>query len=218
VLALIGVLIVKVVATGAYLNYVQQWVRLPLLASGAVLVVISFADMLRRDGDTDDHEDHSSHSAWLLIIPVVVITLISPKPLGSFVAERRANDLPPPSTTTMKPLPGGDPLSLQVVEFVLRARYDGADSLAGRSVKLSGFVSYGDDDAWYVTRIAITCCAADGIPYRVRVLGPPRPSRDTWIEVTGVWKQDGTRAPRSSMPELTALEIRPIGQPGNPYE
>ncbi len=45
----------------------------------------------------------------------------------------------------------------------------------------------GKRQRWYVSRISIGCCAADGVAYRVHVIGRGSPPKDSWVRVTGLW-------------------------------
>ena len=102
--------------------------------------------------------------------------MISPPELGSFLAERRANEnvaaAQPKSVSDLSP---DETNEVPLQEFVWRAQ-SGGDSLVDRPVELTGFVSYQGDD-WFVTRLTIGCCAADALAFRVQVDGAdPAPS------------------------------------------
>jgi uncharacterized repeat protein (TIGR03943 family) len=85
----------------------------------------------------------------------------------------------------------------------------------GVEVRIDGLVSKeSDGDTFEFSRFLASCCAADAMPYSIRV----RPAGDApelelsqWLEVTGtVRAADGGFV-------VEAEEIRPIDRPANPY-
>jgi len=148
-LTVLGAIVIKLAWTDGYLLYVKDWIRWPLLASGLLLVVMSFGHLL--GGDREHQDDHRSWAGWLLVLPVAVVLIVSPPPLGSFIAESRANQVAAPPPAVMTPLPQGDPVPLTLGEFVVRSVYDDGRSLAERTVRLTGFVSLDKQGNWYVT-------------------------------------------------------------------
>lgn len=93
-------------------------------------------------------------------------------------------------------------------------------SLAGRKIRLVGFVTPRPGGGFYVTRIAITCCAADARPVRITVRGHPGTFEpDTWVAVTGT---DGGLDPEAGKdmqtPVIVASSVDPVPAPEEPYE
>ncbi|WP_239115152.1 TIGR03943 family putative permease subunit [Planotetraspora kaengkrachanensis] len=169
--------------------------------------------------------DHSqvSRAAWLLCLPVFAIFLISPPPLGAFAARSEEAPPPPPALAAgaYAPLPADKSTPMELGEFIGRAWGDSRRSLAGKKVTLTGFVVRSSKkDRWYVTRMQMSCCAADAIALKVAVLDAERPPDDTWVEVTGTWIAPKTdRIPNGTVPpELTTTEVTEIPQPFEPYE
>jgi uncharacterized repeat protein (TIGR03943 family) len=141
--------------------------------------------------------------------------VISPPELGSFLAERRANQSAAAEPAVVAELSGDETNELPLQEFVWRAQ-SGGDSLVDRSVSLVGFASH-EGDHWYVTRLTIGCCAADALAFRVRVDGADRPERDQWVRVTGTYV-DGTGVSPSEDPVIDADEVTEIKKPRQTYE
>uniref|UniRef100_UPI00403FEFA3 TIGR03943 family putative permease subunit n=1 Tax=Streptomyces sp. SS7 TaxID=3108485 RepID=UPI00403FEFA3 len=116
-------------------------------------------------------------------------------------------------------LPAGDPVYLTVAAFTSRAPYDSGRSLKGRTVRLTGFATHGDVGAWYVTRLLVSCCAADATTTKVRILGADRPATDTWVTVTGTWQPKGGLGSSAAWPPvLDAKTVRQVEAPSDPYE
>lgn len=86
---------------------------------------------------------------------------------------------------------------------------------------MTGFVTHGDDGTWYLTRLFITCCAADATTSKVEVRGAVdgAPPVDTWVTVTGTWHPKGRLGTDSAWPPvLDASAVRRVAQPADPYE
>ncbi|WP_443064893.1 TIGR03943 family putative permease subunit [Streptomyces sp. NBC_00576] len=120
---------------------------------------------------------------------------------------------------TFPALPVGSPLELTVGEFSSRAVFDSGRSLKGRTVRLTGFVTHGDDGAWYVTRLLVSCCAADASTSKVEIRAADAPVTDTWVTVTGTWVAKGKLGSDEAWPPvLDAGSVRKVAEPSNPYE
>jgi len=152
----------------------------------------------------------------------VIAFVIQPPALGAYVAERRANDVSAVryDKAAVAPLPDGQVNDMLVSEFVAYASAYG-EVLTGAQVRLRGFVTH-DEDGWYVTRLSISCCAADALAFRVLVDGgdgAPAPADEQWIEVVGTWVPGtGEGLGAQDAPILAAAEVTPTDPPKRPYE
>ncbi|OLE22858.1 MAG: TIGR03943 family protein [Actinobacteria bacterium 13_1_20CM_3_71_11] len=159
--------------------------------------------------------------AWLLVLPMLTVLLIAPPALGSFSASRSGTALAS-SSSALGPLPEGDPVTLSVLEYASRAWYDHGHSLTGRHVALSGFVLPGDGGGWYLTRMVISCCAADAQPVKVGLSGsvPAGLKANDWIAVTGTYLERTDKDPVNGqpIPYLTVATSTPIPAPVRQYD
>jgi uncharacterized membrane protein YcgQ (UPF0703/DUF1980 family) len=76
-----------------------------------------------------------------------------------------------------------------------------------------------EGSGWYVTRIGITCCAADAVAYTVAVDAPPDGlAADQWVEVIGTYTPPQNH-PTQGWPEPTIepVSVTPIEAPANTY-
>lgn len=223
VLALVGVVLIRLSVTGEYLRFVTPWMRWPLVATGLALVVLSARPLFGIHAEPDQDSGDAGHetvprSAWLLLVPALVVFAVAPPPLGAYLAERRADQAVTLREPDVVRAPAGNqPLPLAVGEFQWGASQpDDPIGLAGREVELSGFVSR-DDKGWYVTELEVFCCAADAMVMRARVeSGDAAPARDEWVKVVGTWVE-GTGGGLGDPPVLAARAVRSIDQPRNPY-
>jgi uncharacterized repeat protein (TIGR03943 family) len=110
-------------------------------------------------------------------------------------------------------------VELGVGEFSSRAIYDSGRSLKGRTVRMTGFVTHGDDGTWYVTRLLVSCCAADAGTGKAEIRGADALPADTWVTVTGTWHPKGKLGTDAAWPPvLDATSVQQVKQPADPYE
>ncbi|HEU4489467.1 MAG TPA: TIGR03943 family protein [Jiangellales bacterium] len=232
VLVLVGAAVLKISLGEAYLRYVKESLQPFLVASGVVLVLLgllsAWKDLDRggnstssapvdHAGDGHDRAHGGPGIAWMLLLPVAAIFLVAPPALGADAASRDSGTVAGPRETSFVPLPEGDPVPLSVADYAVRAGWGGADTLQGRRVALDGFVTPAEDGGWYVTRIAMSCCAADGQAVKVKVLGQPAPPADTWVEVTGTYVPPDAQDPRTVPAVIQASGVVETTAPSNPY-
>jgi uncharacterized repeat protein (TIGR03943 family) len=240
-LVLVGGAVLRISVGDTYLRYVKPSMRPYLLVSGVILVllgVLLLIDILRQARHHEVHEDdesygmdetaevHDAHghvhpgssAAWLLVLPVLAIFLIAPPALGAFTAERATAAVV--DTGSAPPLPPGNPVSVGVGDFASRAVWDNGSTLKGRTVTMLGFVTPGKvAGTWYLTRLTLTCCAADAVTSKVLMVGPPSsPATSTWVNVVGQWTPGGGINSETAIPWLQVTSVTPVSQPANPYE
>lgn len=223
VLTAIGGVAFRVGITDEYANYVNAWMRWPLVVSGVLLVALAvLVTLVPRAGQDDDDHSHDRATTlvpWLLLVPVVVGFVIQPPALGAYVADRRANtsDARTYADAGVAPLSPDEETRVPVSSFIARVSYDGGSTLVDAKVRLTGFVSTDRSGGWYVTRFAIACCAADAAAFRVKVDGAEAPPEEQWVDVVGTWVE-GTGLGVGATPTLAATEVTEVQAPKRPYE
>jgi uncharacterized repeat protein (TIGR03943 family) len=243
-LVIIGLIALTAALNGLYLNFVKPGLRIPLVSAGAVLVGLGAYGLLvptrgtgavtdpdrRADDDLGSepgrHGEHAhSHGprvGWLLVLPFLILGVVVPPPLGSFSAQQDSGRLR--STAVAEDLAaldaGPEPVPMSLGDYSARALFDEGKSLQGRRVRLTGFVSPVDHGTgWALTRMALSCCAADGYAIKVDVIGGERLPDDTWIEAVGTWQPTPADAdPASALAVLRIDEMRTVRAPAQPYE
>jgi uncharacterized repeat protein (TIGR03943 family) len=181
---------------------------------------------LSPDQDQEHEHEHAGGNrvTWLLAAPIAVIFLVAPPALGSFAVQQAEETphVPPPTIVEVRPvaLKNGRVNTLSMIEFATLAWDDPSGPLRDKTVRLTGFVMpSGRDDAWYLTRMRIGCCAADALTMQVVVRGTPAPAADSWVRVTGTWIPRKNRATDPyTPPEMTASHVEALTQPDEPYE
>ncbi|MEV4483846.1 TIGR03943 family putative permease subunit [Micromonospora coxensis] len=241
VLLLLGGAVLRASLTDLYLRYVKEELRPFLIAASLLLIAAAVMTLwydlrpaLRRaspddtdsgDAPHDDHDDHGHHEprvAWLLILPALGLLLVAPPALGAYAANQSGTSLAAGKLPEYPPLPEGDPAVITVYDYAVRAVFDKGQSIGDRRVKVTGFTVAGGDGRPVLTRMRLSCCAADGLPTKVALSGntPSGLADDTWIEVTGRYSSQLGRDPVNDF-EIPYLEVeswRQVPAPRDPYE
>ena len=176
------------------------------------------------DGGTasDGHDGHvhpGSKAAWLLLLPVLTIFLVAPPALGAFTAERSAASIAPPADGDAPPaLPSGNPVPDLLSDYAARAVWDNGRTLVGHTVSLVGFATPAKG-GWYLTRLSLTCCAADAVTVKILTVDPPStPAPNTWVQVVGQWVPGGGTQSETAIPWVKVSSMTTIAAPKDPYE
>jgi len=231
IVVFVGAAVVQLAISDTYLRYVKPGMRWMLLAAGAILIVLAVADVLADTKKSTDHahdadDGHGHHglprAAWLLLVPVFALLVVDPPALGADAAQRQ-------SPVAAKPveakggawLPNGAensgaPVTLPVRDYAVWAVWE-KENMVGRTFQLTGFVTPGKDGVWYVSRIGLTCCVADGTAFMVEVRGQQAPPKNQWVQVTGEWAEP-TKRDDGDVAALTGTSVRTVTAPANQYE
>jgi len=235
ILILVGGAVLRISIGDTFLNYVKDVMKPWLILSGAILVVLgvlALVDVLRRGRGVEEetphdepheHDDghghaHGPRAAWLLLLPVLAIFLVAPPALGAYAAARDTTNAVQPRVAAAPPLPPGDPVTVTVSDYVGRAVWDEGRSLDGRNVQMTGFVTPNPEGGWWLSRLALACCAADALASKIQVLDAPDLPANTWVTVTGTWVPGGGTKSDTAIPLLQVSDLVEVPQPTNPYE
>lgn len=235
ILLLAGGTLLRLAWTGGYTNYVKPGARPFLYAAGAVILTVALAigwlsvrpappPAAHHDaaGDDGHHHHRGFDIGWLLVVPMAVLLLFAPPAIGSYEAARSGSALPPAPSSPYPPLPAGDPIRMSVVDHASRAVFDAGRTLEGRQVTLTGFLTGAPGGGWYLTRMVVTCCAADAQPIKVGLTGtlPDGAAADRWVQVIGTYSTQTAKDPvnDATIPYLTVTSSQPVAVPAQPYE
>lgn len=175
------------------------------------------------DGHGDGHgHSHNPMIAWLLMLPIFAIFLIAPPALGSYAASR-AGSAAVTKRTEFAPLPSGKgPIALSTVDYATRAIWEDGVSMKGRTIRLTGFLSPRSGGGFYLTRIILSCCAADGRPLKIGLTGnvPEGLKADDWIQVDGTYSPKTDRDPvmRDTIAYIDVTGHERVTPPDEQYE
>jgi uncharacterized repeat protein (TIGR03943 family) len=218
-LLLTGAFAVWLAWSGVVLNFVRPSMRPYVLVAGIVTVLLALlppGGLLTRlrTSHGHGHAHPDGGIAWLLVVPLLVVIVVPPAPLGAnairarLVSSRAGSRAFPP---VGRPVRGAVPMTM--AEFQTRALRDPARSMEGVTVRLVGFVAGPADAGGYrVARFVIFCCAADAEAVEIVVANDStaRPT-NAWLEIEGTWVP-------GPLPTVRASSVHPIKRPGKPYE
>ncbi|MFI7061673.1 TIGR03943 family putative permease subunit [Kribbella sp. NPDC050124] len=226
VIVFVGAAVVQLATSNTYLRYVKPGMRWMLLAAGLILIALAVFDVLadtRKKKPVDDGHGHHGlpRAAWLLLIPIFALLVVDPPALGADAAQRQspvaAKPADPKSNSWLSNNSQGDaPVALAVRDYAVWAVWE-KESMKGRAFQLTGFVTPAKNGSWYVTRIGLTCCVADGTAFMVEARGQAAPPKNQWVTVTGQWAEPTKRAD-GDVAALTVETVSPVTAPANPYE
>jgi uncharacterized repeat protein (TIGR03943 family) len=222
VLLLFGGALLRLGTTDALLRFVRPVMRIYVLLAGVVFVGLAICGLLAsaRNHDAVEVDDHghgaASKAGWLLLAPVIAILVIAPPALGSYSAARVPATVTKPASSQFAPLPGHDPVTVSMIDYAARAVWDDGRTLTGRTMQLTGFVLRTSAGGFVLSRLVITCCAADARPIEVGVTASgAAPPADTWVTVTGTY---GGVIDNDTLPVIDATKVSAISEPSNPYD
>jgi uncharacterized repeat protein (TIGR03943 family) len=231
----IGGFVVRLVLTNGYASFVQERMRIPLILAAGMLLVFGAVEAVGAFRAEAADPDSSRRSisptvGWLLTAPILVLIAVAPTALGAAAAQR-AEPLTPTEVDTpesgIEPVDDSDgPVEMRVYEFLSRALWDETGSLTDKEIVLEGIVVNDPaiTDGFRLTRFAVSCCAADGLPLQVGIRGVAESfDDDTWVRATIVWRpppDGGYRA--EGAPEVVEADIIDLqlieNPPDDPYE
>jgi uncharacterized repeat protein (TIGR03943 family) len=210
ILIMFGAALVRLSCGDALLNYVRPSARPPVLCAGGVVALLGMLPLCRAVSSR-----RPSRAAWLVLLPVVAVAVVAPPPLGVLTAARPPSRPPRPGHA-FAPLPAGNPVHVALIDVVLRAVWDHGRTLRGHELQVVGFVARTSGAGFVLTRLVITCCAADAVPYDIEIrTNGAAPPPGQWVAVTGTY--DGMSPADDVVPALCASAITPIARPANPY-
>lgn len=230
ILLWLGGITVRMVWTGSFGWFVQQHMRLPLLAAAFVLLVFGIIEGWR--GWTEEAREPVSRNwsvaprvGWLLVLPFIVLVSVAPTGLGAAAADRVEAFTPTESNDEFEAIDtASGPQEMRVYDFLDRAIWDEAESLRDAVVRLEGLVVNDPSvpDGFRLTRFMVSCCAADGTPLQVTLRGAPAFEDDTWVVADVVWRppqQPYRETEGEWVVEADAIAVTPVPDaPNDPYE
>ena len=146
-----------------------------------------------------------------LVAPVLALLAVPGANLGALAVARKGDQAAyrqPPRRAANAPIDVFD------VAYAGRdATFAAERGIApGRRVVLTGLASGAGSDGFDLARFVTTCCAADAVPYRVRILGTAKVEDDRWYRVTGRLERPGHGDFR-----VRGTRLAQIPTPADPY-
>jgi uncharacterized repeat protein (TIGR03943 family) len=161
-----------------------------------------------------------TRGGWALLVAALAVVVVAPPALGTEPATRLGT-ITAPAGAELPAVPAGDPAPLSLVDYAAHAAA-GGHALAGRRVRLVGFVLAGPHGEPYLARLALGCCAAGARPVKVGLTGdlPGLLTPGRWVAVIGIYSALVDRDPinGAAIPYLSVVELTDLAPPTDPYE
>ena len=154
----------------------------------------------------------------LMLCPILLVLTIPAPSLGALAASNKATGGILSSDALVPAATNDGDVSFVDIHFASASERYAADAgiADGVRVRLTGFVTHPSgtpEGQFALTRFFISCCAADAIPYSVRVSPGRAPAYadDTWLTVSGELGKVGDEY------VLGADTIKEVPEPNDPY-
>ena len=165
---LLATVVFVMAVSGSFRNYLQDWLGPWLLAAAVAMGALALWTLLDATDKVaglrgDSHGHGSPRVALLLLVPTLLFAVSAPTTSN---------------TVEFPPLPADSVTEMSVQDFEDRYAFGDPKLLAGRPVRLLGFVARQAGLAagqWSVNRFRIYCCVADATLFTVPVEGADRP-------------------------------------------
>ncbi|MGI8706977.1 MAG: TIGR03943 family putative permease subunit [Actinomycetota bacterium] len=160
-------------------------------------------------------------SVAALLIPIVGVLMIPSAELGALAASRKLSSAGGGEVGAFAPAapdPDGD-ISFAEIQYANESEEYAAQAgvVEGTPIRLTGFVTHAADapgEGFDLTRFYVSCCAADALPFSVRIgpsVGFADPQENDWLEVQGRVARD------ESGFYVQAQDIAEVPEPAVPY-
>jgi uncharacterized repeat protein (TIGR03943 family) len=235
-LALLGAIVtIWLAATGRLTLYVHPRYTL-LTVITAVLTVVVLVLVAAVGASPTAHEDHHDRVArasafrrlliWsngaVLICTVLALLVVPPATLSSTSRQNRelvtAGQALAPSKAVA--LVGADPATFSVKDWAALLSQGGPEAVLGKRVDLSGYVlDRGEEDTFFIARLAVSCCAVDAQPVGVPVYRPgwrDEVEGGAWIKIEGAFVKNPSQASQESV-AIGVDSVAKIDEPDQPY-
>jgi uncharacterized repeat protein (TIGR03943 family) len=236
-LALMGAMAtIWLAATGRLTLYVHPRYTI-LTIMMAVLTLLALVLMAAVGGSpaagVDGDHDHVSGASALsrlltwangavIICAALALLIIPPATLSStarqnreLVTSGRALD-----STQAAALVGADPATLSVKDWAALLSQGGPEAVLGKQVDLAGYVhDRGENDVFFIARLAVSCCAVDAQPIGLPAYRPgwrDEIEPGAWVTIKGAFVKNPSPDSQESV-AIGVSSIAKIDEPDQPY-
>jgi uncharacterized repeat protein (TIGR03943 family) len=236
-LALVGVIAtIWLAATGKLTLYVHPRYTF-LTVTMAVLTLVALVLMAAVGGSpaagADAGHDHVTRASamnrlltWatstVIICAALALLVVPPATLSSTARQNRELVTSGQALDSTKALPlvGADPATFSVKDWAALLNQGGPEAVLGKQVGLSGYVlDRGEEEVFFVARLAISCCAIDAQPVGVPVYRPgwrEEIEPGAWIQIDGAFVKNPSPHSKESV-AIGVASLAAIDEPDQPY-
>jgi uncharacterized repeat protein (TIGR03943 family) len=235
--ALLGVIATLwLAATGRLTLYVHpRYTLLTVIMAVLTLLVLVLMAAVGRSPAAGEHRDHdhvtrvSAFGRFLmwsngvvLICAALALLVIPPATLSSSARQNRelVTSGQVLDSTKVAALVGADPATFSVKDWAALLSQGGSEAVLGKQVNLSGYVlDRGEEDLFFIARLAVSCCAVDAQPIGVPVYRPgwrDEIEPGAWISIEGAFVTNPSRDSQQGV-AIGVGSLANIEEPDQPY-
>jgi uncharacterized repeat protein (TIGR03943 family) len=236
-LALVGVIATLWLATTGRLTlYVHPRYTVLTVTTAVltllVLVLMAALGVSTVAADDGDHDHVTRTSAlsrlltWangvVLICAALALLVIPPATLSSTARQNRelVTSGQALDSTKARALVGADPATFSVKDWAALLSQGGPEAVLGKQVHVFGYVlDRGEEDVFFVARLAVSCCAVDAQPIGVPVHRPGWRNEiepGAWITIRGTFVKNPSPDSQESV-AIGVGSLAKINEPDQPY-
>lgn len=158
----------------------------------------------------------------VLICTVLGLLVVPPATLSSTSRQNRelVTSGQALASTKAVALVGADPATFSVKDWAALLSQGGPEAVLGKPVDLSGYVlDRGEEDTFFIARLAVSCCAVDAQPVGVPVYRPgwrDEVEGGAWIKIEGAFVKNPSQASQESV-AIGVDSVAKIDEPDHPY-
>jgi len=184
----------------------------------------------RQHPEHDEHAhelDHapSTMNLWIMLIPLLIGILIPARPLGSasVFAKGLRTSSPLVNSQSSNRLFETESEQRDILGWAtLFDIEDDLDPFMGQQASVVGFVYFDEhlpEGQFFVSRITVSCCAADGFAVVMLVDWPNATTldQDAWVRVSGPVDKTYFNKQPEAIPFIRAETVEIVPQPDQPY-
>ncbi len=193
----------------------SQYVVFAVITSIIGLGVLMMSFLVKPASHSHDEEKPSVFGSAVAVATMALLLIIAPTSLSNQFANTK------PINANSSALAIGEVQSDQWESFTVKewsvltvnpASFD----FSNKTVKLVGYVTYLNDDSFYLSRLVVHCCAIDAQPVGVKVVSPgwvDAYKEGDWVEVEGSFEDVNS----SNQYSLILDKVTVIDEPEQPY-
>ena len=236
-LALVGVIATLwLAATGRLTLYVHpRYIILTVTTAVLtllVLVLMAAVGVSPVAADVGDHDHVTRMSAFsrlltwangvVLICAALALLVIPPATLSSTARQNRelVTSGQALDSTKARALVGANPATFSVKDWAALLSQGGPEAVLGKQVDVFGYVlDRGENDVFFIARLAVSCCAVDAQPIGVPAYRPGWRNEiepGAWITIQGTFVKNPSPDSQESV-AIGVGSLAKINEPDQPY-
>lgn len=193
----------------------SQYVIFAAITSTVGLVILVSSFIVKPNEHSHDEDKPGILSTVFTVTAVGLLLLIAPTSLSNQYANTK------PINSNSSALSIGEVNAKQwesftVKEWSVLSSNPASFDFTNKTVNLVGYITYLDNDSFYLSRLVVHCCAIDAQPVGVKVVIPDWTTKykeGDWVDITGNFEDLNSTNQYSLVP----VRVSVVEEPEQPY-